>query len=100
MHPSPIVPLAGLPSFTNADLADFKRFRAAHPDALTQFQVYVLMRQTIDELLHAAEAQHSAIDQLLAMQISADRSFRPTQCALWPQIVRASEAIAAARGVL
>jgi hypothetical protein len=46
-----------------------------------------------DELLHlcasAIEAQHHAIDLLLATIMLADPSFRPSQSGVWPAVIKA-----------
>jgi len=45
------------------------------------------------ELLDALIEAHRQVDILLAMVITRDRTFRPTQSTLWPEIVRRAELI-------
>jgi hypothetical protein len=45
------------------------------------------------ELLDALIEAHRQVDTLLAMVITRDRTFRPSQSALWPEIVRRAELI-------
>ena len=50
------------------------------------------------DLLSAVEAQHAAIDYLLAALIKADPTVRPTRFAHWVGIIDAHSAITKARG--
>ncbi len=45
------------------------------------------------KLLAACEAQHKAIDALMAALIGLDRDFRPTKSAIWPAVLAGAEAI-------
>lgn len=89
---SPIVPVAPAPAAPNLH-ADFRRFRAAHPDGLTQYQVYVAMRELSDELL-------GALEKLLAAVRSNNPGGTPkTQDQIFAEAGHeAIAAIAAARG--
>lgn len=50
------------------------------------------------EVLAACEAQHKAIDWLLARLIELDRGFMPTKSPVWPMLLQGNAAIAKARG--
>lgn len=45
------------------------------------------------ELVEALSEAHRQVDTLLAMVITLDRSFMPSQSPLWPEIVRRAELI-------
>lgn len=49
------------------------------------------------DLLAAAEAQHQAIDILLATVAAQDRTFMPTKSVVWPMMVQGHKAIEAAK---
>jgi hypothetical protein len=45
------------------------------------------------ELLAAAEAQHDALDTLLAMLTERDKTFMPTKSPAWPALLQGNAAI-------
>lgn len=50
------------------------------------------------DMLAALQAQHTALDLLLAILITRDPKFMPTQSAAWPALVQGNAAIAKATG--
>jgi len=50
------------------------------------------------DLLAACQAQHHAIDVLMARLIALDPEFMPTKSTIWPALVAGSDAIAKATG--
>lgn len=50
-------------------------------------------------LLQACEAQHKALDILMAMLIQRDTDFKPTTCPAWTAVVAGNAAISKASGI-
>ena len=56
------------------------------------------LRKSNADLLTALKGEHRAIDILLAMLLNNNRTIRPTQMVIWPDIVRGNAAIDVAEG--
>lgn len=50
------------------------------------------------QLLAAAQAQHDALDVLMAERCATQHEFRPTEHPCWPAIVQGNQAIKRAKG--
>lgn len=59
---------------------------------------YARLVAAAPDLLAACQAQHHAIDVLMARLIALDPEFMPTKSTIWPALVAGSDAIAKATG--
>lgn len=81
------------PSYVGSDLHHITSPNDDHV-AVVPSLVNARLIAAAPDLLAACQAQHKAIDYLLARLITLDDSFRPTQCAeAWPAAVAGNAAI-------
>ena len=65
--------------------------------ATAQIVNFVKSSEEYADMLAALEAQHEAIDILLALLIERDNEFMPTKSQVWPMLLQGNAAIAKAK---
>lgn len=77
---------------------EFPNYVAETPDDFAEAYANARIMRAAPALLRACEAQHKALDILMAMLIQRDAEFMPTKCPAWPAILFGQAAIAKANG--